>query len=284
LRYDGVLTIMSLLQVVILALVQGLTEFLPISSSAHLALAPWLLGWPDQGLAFDIALHLGTLIAVVIYFIRDWVQVISQAVGYGRGKDPELSRNPRLLWLLVMGSIPIGVLGYLFKHQAETVLRSPFVMGTMLIAVAILMAWSERRAGHKKGLDHVSFMDAAAIGLAQALAIVPGTSRSGITMSAGLFRNLDHYAAARFSFLLSAPAVAAAAAKAFLDLQRAGGIAPDMRTPFLLGITVSAVSGGFAIGFLMKYLRTRGLRFFVYYRVIFGIIVLVLATLRHPAG
>ena len=275
---------MSLLQVAILALLQGLTEFLPISSSAHLALAPWLLGWKDQGLAFDIALHCGTLLAVVVYFFRDLVQVTAQGFGIDVGHDPLLRQNPRLLWLMAAGSLPIGIFGLLLKHYVETALRSPWVIGSMLISVALLMAWSESRVRPRKGIERLSFLDAISIGLAQAGAIVPGTSRSGITITAGLFRNLDHHAAARFSFLLSVPAVAAAAAKSFLDLHQAGGIPADMRLPFAAGVALSALSGGLAIRFLMNYLRTRGLKLFVYYRIIFGIMVLALAAFRHPAG
>ena len=273
---------MTLFQVVVLALIQGLTEFLPISSSAHLALAPWLFGWKDQGLSFDIALHFGTLLAVVLYFLRDWVQIVGQGLGLEAGHDPELKRNRGLLWWLAAGSIPIGVLGLLFKHQAETTLRSPFVIGAMLILVGILMEIADRRGRQQKGIEHVRLNEAIVIGTAQALAIVPGTSRSGITITAGLFENLERRAAARFSFLLATPAVLAAAAKDFLDLHKAGGIPAEMHVPFAVGITVSAITGCAAISFLMSYLRTSSLRVFVYYRIIFGIIVIALAILRHP--
>jgi len=274
---------MPLIQVVVLALVQGLTEFLPISSSAHLALAPWLLGWKDQGLAFDIALHFGTLIAVALYFFRDWLQIAAQGFGLRFGFDPELKRNPGLLWLLAAASIPIGVFGFLFKEHAETTLRSPYVIGTMLILVGLLMALAEVRGRFQKGIEHVGFLEAIAIGVAQAVAIIPGTSRSGITITMALFQNLDRAAAARFSFLLSTPAITAAAAKNFLDLRQAGGIPADMVVPFTLGIALSALSGLAAIAFLMHYLRSASLKVFIYYRIIFGIIVLALAVLRHPA-
>jgi len=274
---------MSTFQVIVLALIQGITEFLPVSSSAHLALAPWLFGWKDQGLSFDIALHVGTLLAVVIYFFRDWLQVIAQGFGLRFGHDPELGRNRSLLWLLALGSIPIGVAGLLFKEHAETSLRSPFVIGTMLVAVGILMQIADSTSRRRKGIEHVNTLDAVLIGLCQAVAIVPGTSRSGITLTAGLLRNLDRAAAARFSFLLSTPAVFAAGAKALLDLRKAGGVPPDMMMPFALGIAVSAASGCLAIGFLMRYLRRSSLRPFVYYRVIFGIMIIALAILRHPA-
>src|SRR5271169_3879317 len=135
---------MPLYQVIILGIVQGLTEFLPVSSTAHLALAPWLLGWQDPGLTFDIALHVGTLVAVTIYFFRDWVQVVAQGIGMRAGTDPELRRNPMLLWLLVGGSIPAGVAGLLFNKQAESNWRTPLVIGTMMIAIGVVMALAER--------------------------------------------------------------------------------------------------------------------------------------------
>jgi undecaprenyl-diphosphatase len=276
--------IMSLLQVVVLALVQGITEFLPISSSAHLALTPWLLGWKDQGLTYDVALHFGTLLAVLIYFFRDWLQILAQGFRLDFGYDPELKRNPKLLWLLVIGTVPIGVCGLLFKGYVETALRSPFVIGGMLIGVALVMDWSERAGRKQKGIDNVSLLDTVAVGIAQALAIVPGTSRSGITIAMGLFRNLDRHTAARFSFLLSTPAVAAAALKDFLDLHAAGGIPEPLRMPFLIGVALSALTGCLVIGLLLRYLRRESLRVFVYYRIVFGIIILALASFRHPTG
>ena len=275
---------MPLLQVVVLALIQGITEFLPISSTAHLALAPWLLGWADPGLTFDIALHVGTLIAILIYFFRAWLQIIAQAIGIRYGEDDALRRNPGLLWLLVIGSIPIGVFGYIFGKQAETTWRSPFVIGTMMVVVGILMWLGERVGSRKKDLSAVSFTDSLAIGAAQAIAIIPGTSRSGITITAGLFRNLDRPTAARFSFLLSVPAIGAAAAKALLDLMKHGGIPAGMHTPLALGIVISAVSGLAVIALLLRFLQRHTLYFFIYYRIIFGIIVIALAFSRPPAG
>jgi undecaprenyl-diphosphatase len=209
---------MPIYQVVILALVQGLTEFLPISSSAHLALAPWLLGWKDPGLAFDIALHFGTLIAVLGYFFRDWLQVLAGGFGLRWGADAELRQNPKLLWMLAVGSLPIGVFGLLFEKQAETTLRSPYIIGGMLVMVGLVMWIGESVARARRQLGEVGWLDAVVIGCAQALAIVPGTSRSGVTITAGLFRDMDRAAAARYSFLLSTPAIAAAAAKALYDL------------------------------------------------------------------
>ncbi len=283
-RYDGIFAIMSLLQVVVLAVVQGITEFLPISSSAHLALAPWLLNWPDQGLVFDIALHFGTLAAVLIYFFRDWVQIVAQAFNVNWGSNEELHLNRRLLWLLAAGSVPIAVLGYFFKNQVEHAWRNPLQIGFMLVGVGLLMGVADRIGKCLRGVGSVGWLDTMLIGLAQAIAIVPGTSRSGITITAGLFRGLRREAAACFSFLLSTPAIAGAALMAFLNLLEQGGVPPGMRLPFVLGILLSALTGCLVIGFLLRFLRSHSLKFFVYYRVIFGIIIIALAILfRQPA-
>ena len=277
---------MPLYQVVVLAIVQGITEFLPVSSTAHLTLAPWLLHWPDPGLSFDIALHVGTLAAILIYFFRTWVQVIAGGFGIRYGADPDLQKNPRLLWYIALGTIPVGVCGYLFNKQAESTWRSPFVIGTMLVVVGIVMAIADRLSRRRKEMDQVGLADSIWIGLAQALAIIPGTSRSGITISAGLARDLDRPTAAQFSFLLSTPAIAAAALKSAWDLvKREGGVPHEMRVPIILGIAVSGLVGWAVIAFFLKYLRQHTLKFFVYYRVIFGIIVIALAIFfRHAAG
>jgi len=235
---------MPILHAIVLGIIQGLTEFLP----------------------------------VMLYFFRDWVQVIGQGLGLNIGHNPALSKNRNLLWLLVAATIPGAVIGYLFEKQAETSLRSLYVIGTTAIVIGIVM-WFADRAGRKvKDISHVSAADALMIGTAQALAIVPGVSRSGITISAGLFRGFDRQTAARFSFLLLTPIIAGAAAKKFLDVRHEGGIPPDMHTPFLVGMIVSAIVGGLTIQFFLNYLRSRSLAFFVWYRIFFGIIVIALAT------
>jgi undecaprenyl-diphosphatase len=274
---------MPLYQAVILAIVQGLTEFLPVSSTAHLYLTSWLLGWKPETLGFDIALHIGTLVAVLIYFFRDWLQIIGQGLGMDFGRDSELKHNRALLWLLVIGTIPVGVAGYIFKEQAETTWRNPTVMAAMLILVGVLMWLGERYFKHERDLSTLNLGDAAVIGLSQALAVVPGTSRSGITITAGLQRNLNRHAAARFSFLLSTPAIAAAAAKDLHDLLKHGGIPAEMRMNYAVGIAVSGIVGFAVIAWFLRFLQRNSLTFFVYYRVIFGIIVLALAFFRQPA-
>lgn len=271
---------MPLYQVIVLAVVQGITEFLPISSSAHLALAPWLLNWPDQTLVFDIALHLGTLAAVLLYFWRDWCQIVAQGFGLKYGADSELARNRWLLWLMAAASVPVGVAGLSLERYAENAWRHNRVLiGAMLIAVGLLMLVAERAGKRLKGIGQIGFTDAMAVGVAQALSVVPGTSRSGITITAGLFRNLDRPTAARFSFLISTPAIAAAAAKAAWDLHKGGGIPPGLRLDFAVGVLGSALVGCAAIALLLRYLRGHTLKFFVYYRVIFGIMVIALATI-----
>jgi len=276
------IAIMPLYQAVILAIVQGLTEFLPISSSGHLALAPWLLGWKDPGLTFDIALHLGTLIAIIIYFFKDWVQVLGQGFGLEWGSDPELKVNRRLLWLMVAATVPAGIAGLALHKAADTTLREPpygmYVIGGLLIGVGLLMWWAERAGRKYKDMRDLGLWDAMWVGVAQAIAVIPGTSRSGITITCGLWRGYTREAAARFSFLLSTPTIAAAAAKAAWDLHKTGGIPPEMKLPFLVGILVSGLSGTIVVAFLMRFLRQHSLRVFVWYRLALGILVIALAV------
>jgi undecaprenyl-diphosphatase len=275
---------MPILQVIILAVVQGLTEFLPVSSTAHLYLSSWLLGWQAESLDFDLTLHLGTLVAVLLYFGRDWLQIVLQGFGLGYRHDDDLKHNRGLLWLLAIGSIPIGVGGILIKDYAEGPLRNPFVMGFMLIAIGVLMWIAEKAARRERTLGSVTLADSVVIGLAQTIALIPGCSRSGITISAGLFRGLTPAAAARFSFLLSTPAVTAAALKAVYDLHKeGGGLGQLLSIQFVVGITLSALTGCAVIAWFLRYLRNSGLRPFVYYRIAFGIIVLALAFIRRPA-
>ena len=269
---------MPLYEVIILGIVQGLTEFLPVSSTAHLTLIPWLFHWTDPGLSFDIALHVGTLFAVLLFFFRDWVQIIGQAFGMPVALDPALKQNRGMLWLLVIGTIPAAVIGFLFQKQAETNLRNPMVIATTMIGIGIVLWWAERAGKKQRDLGHVNTGDALTIGAAQALAVVPGVSRSGITISAGMFRNLNRESAGRFSFLLSTPVIAGAAAKDFWDLMRhEGGIPHEMQSAFVIGIAVSAIVGALTIKYFLEFLKRHGLGFFVAYRIIFGIIVIALA-------
>jgi undecaprenyl-diphosphatase len=276
---------MPLYQVVVLAIVQALTEFLPVSSTAHLVLIPWLFGWKDGGLTFDVALHAGTLVAVLIYFFKDWVQIIGQGIGFNWGDDPQLRQNPGLLWLLAIASIPIGIVGYLFDKQADTTWRQPYVIGATMVGVGIVLWLADRRRIGDKSMNRVTWGDGIAVGIAQAFAVIPGVSRSGSTISAGLFRDMNRETAARFSFLLSTPAIGAAVLKKAWDIHKAGGVPHDMRVPMALGIAVSGVLGAIVIAFFLRYLRRSSLMPFVYYRIVFGIMVIALAAFfRFTAG
>jgi undecaprenyl-diphosphatase len=275
--------VMPIYQVILLAIVQGFTEFLPISSTAHLYLASWLLGWKAEGLDFDIMLHLGTLLSVLLYFFQDWIQIIGQALGIQVGHDDQLKHNHMLLWLLAIASVPVGVAGLLFNKQAEGAWRNPFVIGVMLIAIGIVMWFAEEKARQQREMSSVGGPDAISIGLAQALAVIPGVSRSGITISAGLFRNLDRTAAARFSFLLSTPVIGAAAAKTLWDMHKSHHLHQLITTNFVAGVAVSAITGCVVIAWFLRYLRRSGLKPFAYYRIAFGIIILALAFIRRPA-
>ena len=271
---------MDLFEAIILAIIQGATEFLPVSSSAHLNLAPYLMHWPDPGLTFDIALHFGTLIAILIYFYKDWLQIVGQAFGWQAGSDAELARNRNLFWLLVIGTIPGGIAGLLLEKYAETTLRSPILTGAMLIVFGLVMWLAERLGSKQRDISTINLRDALVVGCSQALAIVPGVSRSGSTISAAMLLGLDRVAAARFSFLLSTPIIAGAALSAAHKLHKEGGIPPGMKTPMIAGVVVSALVGAGVIALFLNFLRRRTLIPFVAYRVIFGIIVIALALFR----
>ena len=273
---------MPLYQVIVLVVVQGLTEFLPISSTAHLWLIPWLFHWNDPGLTFDVALHVGTLLAVLIYFFRTWVDLLLLGCGIKK-QIAGVAYRPALFWFLVLATIPAGLVGWFFQEQAETTWRQPNVIAGSFILVALLMAWAEKVGHGKKDVSQVSLADSLWIGVAQALAPIPGVSRSGITMTAALFRNMNRSAAARFSFLLSTPIIAGAALKASMDLYH-GGIAPGMAMPFLVGVLVSGIVGYATISFFLKFLQFGTFKIFIYYRIILGIIVLALAFFLGPGA
>lgn len=274
---------MDLLQVAVLALVQALTEFLPISSSAHLVLVRWLAGWEDPGLFFDVALHFGTLLALAAYFARTWLRILGAATGRRilepgpQDPDRDLYDNPRLLWFLVVATLPAASAGLALQEFVESHLRSPVVIATMLIAVGAVIWWADRRGRLTDGLGTLSLSGCLLIGCAQALALVPGTSRSGITIAAGLLLGLERQAAARFSFLLAMPVVLGAALKTGFDTVGGGSTASGEILPLAVGIGISAIAGYAVIALFLKYLQRSTMAPFVYYRWAFGIIVLLLA-------
>ncbi len=281
---------MGALEVVALALIQALTEFLPVSSSAHLVLARWLLGWTDPGLAFDVALHVGTLLALTAYFAPTWIRILGLAAGRRLltpgpdHPDRDLYRKPGLLWYLVAATLPAATAGLVLKDVIETHLRGPRVIGWMLVGVGCLIWWADRRSRLRKGLDQLSFPGAMAVGCAQALALVPGTSRSGITIAAGLLLGLERRAAAQFSFLLAMPAVLGAGLKTASDLLYGAAPTAATRADIALGIAVSAVSGYAVIKYFLRYLQTSNLAPFVYYRLGIGLVVLGAASNLGQGG
>ncbi len=262
---------MTILQAAILGLVQGITEFLPISSTAHLRLVPAVLSWPDSGAAFTAVLQLGTLLAVVGFFLRDLVRMIAAAANPATRK----SLDARMLLYIVAGTVPIGIVGLLAKHAIEGPLRSILVIATAMVVVAIVMAIVEKTARHERPVESFTLRDAMIVGLAQCLALVPGTSRSGITLIAAMILGYRRDTAARFSFLLSIPAVAAAGVFELPKLLHGHEVGT---TALVVGLATAAVSGYLSVAWLLRFLRTRTTYGFVVYRVVVGL-ALVAAVL-----
>jgi undecaprenyl-diphosphatase len=266
---------MPLTHAVVLALVQGLTEFLPISSSAHLILAPWVLGWPDQGLAFDVVVHLGTLTAVCVYFRSDLADV---AAGWLRGLTRKGEAGPaaKLGWMIVAATVPVGLAGLALKGWVETVARNPTLIAATSIGFGLLL-WAADRLGRRaRPVERLGWGDALFVGLAQAVALVPGVSRSGSTMTAGLAAGLTREAAARFSFLLSVPVIALSGGLEMVELIRAGA-GEATWLPMAVGFVVSAVSAYVCIKLFLAFLKDHGMGVFVAYRVALGVLILLAA-------
>ncbi|MEO0425236.1 MAG: undecaprenyl-diphosphate phosphatase [Pseudomonadota bacterium] len=260
---------MDLLQIVVLALVQGLTEFLPISSSGHLVLVPAFLGWEDQGLAFDVAVHVGTLLAVVAYFRRD---LITMAAAWWRTlSGGSLKGDARLAWAVIAGTIPAGIAGLLFKDLIEQYLRSPQVIGATTIGFGVLLWVADRFGVKRRGEYAIGPVDVLVIGIAQALALIPGTSRSGITITAGLMLGLSREGASRFSFLLAIPLITLAGMVKALDLLEAD-VATDW-TVLGLGTLISAVAAYACIHTFLKVVERLGMLPFALYRVALGVVI-----------
>jgi undecaprenyl-diphosphatase len=261
-------------QDVLLGILQGLGEFLPISSSAHLILIPWFLGWAEHSLSFDVALHLGTLLAVVVAFFGDWVTLAKGAIRGMKEGNPFAHPEGRLLGLLVLASVPGAIAGLLLEKRAETVFRNPELIATALAALGIVLFVADRREGGKP-LSTLSSRDALLIGVSQALAVIPGVSRSGITISMALFLGYPREDSARFSFLLSTPIILGAAALKVPALLRG-----DHSAGVFAGMAASAVVGLFAIRFLLAYVRKGTYKPFVYYRLFLAAVVFLVAFLR----
>ncbi|MBF0186693.1 MAG: undecaprenyl-diphosphate phosphatase [Magnetococcales bacterium] len=266
---------MDLVHAVILALIQGITEFLPISSSGHLVLAPHLFGWQDQGLHFDIATNTGSWLAVVIYFRSDVVSLLESGWVSIKRRTVFLDPEARLFWSLALATIPVGLVGLMFKEQIATLVRDPIVIATTSILFGVLLWWSDRVGDRTRPLRGIRWRDALFIGLAQALALIPGTSRSGITITAGLFAGFNRHAAARFSFLMTLPIGILAGG---LDLVELTGtdLSSDAWMAMGLGMAVSGISAYLVIDWLLGWLRRRTLTPFVIYRILLGCVIFAL--------
>lgn len=261
---------MTLAQGIAFGVVQGLTEFLPVSSSAHLTLLPWLLGWEDPGLGFDVALHVGTLFAVLWYFWRDWWE-LARAAATHLG-DPAASPQAQLFWKIAVASIPAAIIGVAFEHKAEEAFRAPALIALALATLGALLYWSDQRPESESRVEAIDWRDAIWIGLAQSAAIVPGVSRSGVTITVARLRGVGREASARFSFLLSTPVIAGAALLKIRALVAAGHDPAQ-----LAALVASALCGFAAIGGLIRYVRSRSYRPFVFYR--FAVAAFVVAVL-----
>jgi len=262
---------LTILQAAILGLVQGLTEFLPISSSAHLILVPWFFHWTDPGLAFDVALHLGTLVAVVVYFWKDWRRLIL------KGFTDLRSTEGRVFWYLVIATVPGAIGGFLLEKRAETTFRSPVLIAGMLIVMGLFLYWADRKGAKKTEMKQIGFRSSLLIGLSQVLAVIPGVSRSGITMTTGLSMGITREGSARFSFLLSTPIIFGAAVLKLPHFILHGGI---LTGNFVIGMLASCITGLISIGFVFRYVQARDFLPFVWYRFALAGLIIVVTLIR----
>ncbi len=266
---------MDAFQAIVLGLVQGLTEFLPISSSGHLRIVPALMGWEDPGAAFTAVTQFGTMLAVLVYFAKDLWRV---TVTWLRSlRDPSLrgSLDARMGWYIILGTIPISIFGLAFEDQIETTARDLYLIGATLVVLGVVLYIADHTAKRSRDIEDLTVRDGILIGFAQALALIPGVSRSGATMSAGLFLGFDRAAAARYSFLLSVPAVVLSGLFQLRDIGGEGGAAAG---PTAIATVLAFVSGYASIAFLLKFLVTHTFDVFVVYRIGLGVLVLVLTA------
>jgi len=265
---------LNLLESIILAIVQGLTEFLPISSSAHLLMVPWLFGWQAPPFVFDTSLHLGTLVAILIYFRKDLINLFFSFFRVLKTRNLKNDQDGKLAVGIFIGTIPAGLVGLFFEDTIEAKFHSPYVIGVTLILLGIILWLVDKKSKKEKGLDKIGIKEAVLIGCAQALALIPGTSRSGITMTAALLGNFDRETSARFSFLLATPITLAAGLYKLKDLLEIP-MTQDIIINFTVGFIVSAISGYLCIKYLIKFLQKNSFAIFAIYRIIIGLILLI---------
>lgn len=266
---------MTIFQSLVLGLIQGLTEFLPVSSSAHLSLAPYLLGWQDPGLAFDVALHFGTLIAVLWFFRKEWAKLIGAAVSIITNRRVDTVEKKRVVFLII-ATIPGAIGGLLLEKKAETAFRAPALTAIALIVMGIVLWLVDRMASQERKLESMTWVDALVIGCAQVVALIPGVSRSGSTITAGRALKFDRESAAIFSFLMSMPIIAAAVVLKGPEVLRTGGFGIEL----VVGVLASAISGWLAIAVLLRYVSRHSYGVFALYRVLLGLVVLAVVYTR----
>lgn len=265
---------MNTFQAVVLGILQGLGEFLPISSSAHLILFPWFLRWEDPGLAFDVILHMGTLVAVLVYFAQDLLQLLRAGFDSVIERKIGFDRNRMLFWMILIGTIPGGIAGVLLHHAAEEKFRAPLLIAVSLSSVGFLMYWIDGKYPALRNTEELSMKDALWIGCAQAFAIIPGVSRSGSTITMARLLGMTRESAARFSFLLSIPIIGAAGILEGKKLLEMGHL--PLPLPYLLGgFFASMISGFLAIAVMMRYVRSADLSVFAWYRVLLAAVTVI---------
>jgi undecaprenyl-diphosphatase len=260
---------MNIIQAVIYGILQGIAEFLPISSTAHLVLVPWLFGWQDPGVAFDVALHLGTAAAVIVYFFKDWLDLIS--AGFTKPK----TRDGKLFWLLVLATIPGALFGVLLDSYME-IFRNAVLIGVMLIIMGIVLYAADKYGKKEIGIKEVSAKQSLLIGLSQVFAIIPGVSRSGVTMAVGRTLGMDRESIAKFTFLMSTPIILGDGLYHAKELIHTS----IGRVPFFAAMITAAIVGIISIKFLLGYLKKKGLGIFTVYRFVLGAIVIVVSILK----
>jgi undecaprenyl-diphosphatase len=265
----------TVFQALVLGVIQGLSEFLPISSSAHLTLVPWLFHWRDPGLAFDVALHFGTLIAVLWYFRHQWITLVAAAASIIAHRRVETEQEWRAVYLII-ATIPGAIAGLALEKYAESTFRDPKLVATVLIIMGVVLWWIDKRSAQDRPLGSITWVDALSIGLAQMFAIIPGVSRSGSTITAGRALRLTREGAAIFSFLMSMPIIAAASLLKLPHVLKTEGIDAQL----VVGVLASAVSGWLAISVLLRFVVRRSYGIFAVYRVVVGLIVLAIAFTR----
>lgn len=270
---------MDLFQALILGLVQGLTEYIPVSSSGHLVIVPWLLGWPDAPFTFEVLVQWGTLVGVFIYFWRDIWEIVQGVIqGLLKGQ-PLATFEAKMGWLVVVATIPAVVFGLLFKDFFESFFDKPIYVGILIGLASLILVAAERFGSRQRNLESIGWLDAIVIGFWQVITMVPGVSRSGATITGGMLRGFDRHAAARFSFLMSIPALGGAGVIALKDLLEAGNLSSELPA-LTVGFIAATVSGYLCIRWLLGYLKGHSLYVFAVYRVVFSLIVIAVALIR----